>query len=85
MYTITTAQTNTVENIRSGTGLTGIMHEAIKEGELTRPDTCSKCGKSRDIVAHYIDYSRPLDVVWLCISCDRQLHADLKRKEKGGH
>lgn len=62
-----------------------IMHEAIKEGELTRPDTCSKCGKSRNIVAHYIDYSRPLDVVWFCLSCDRQLHADLKRKEKGGH
>lgn len=57
-----------------------IVEEAIKNGELIRPDVCSKCGKNDDIVAHHDNYSRPLDVVWLCISCDRQLHADLRRK-----
>ena len=62
-----------------------IVQEAIKNGELTRPDTCSSCGNSGYIVAHHDDYNRALDVVWICLSCDRQLHADLKRKEKGGH
>lgn len=57
-----------------------IVEEAIKHGELIRPDVCSKCGKNDDIVAHHDDYDRPMDVVWLCLSCDRQLHADLRRK-----
>jgi ribosomal protein S27AE len=50
---------------------------------LIRPDTCSKCGESGYIVAHHHDYDKPLDVIWLCLRCDRQLHADLKRKAKG--
>ena len=60
----------------------GAVYEATSKGELMRPDTCSKCGNSGYIVAHHHDYTKPLDVVWLCLSCDRQLHADLKRKEK---
>ncbi|MHC4665002.1 MAG: hypothetical protein ACYS9T_03465 [Planctomycetota bacterium] len=58
------------------------VYGATSKGELIRPDTCSKCGNSGYIVAHHHDYSKPLDVVWLCLSCDRQLHADLRRKEK---
>ena len=51
------------------------LSEAVSRGEIIRPDACSKCGEQGQIVAHYDDYERPLDVVWLCISCDRQLHA----------
>jgi hypothetical protein len=60
-----------------------IVQEAIKNGDLVRPGMCSKCGKRDDIVAHHDDYNRPFDIVWLCVSCDRQLHADLRRKQKG--
>lgn len=56
-----------------------VVQEGLKRGELVRPDTCSKCGKSGYIVAHHDDYGRPLEIVWLCLSCDRQLHADLRR------
>jgi len=58
------------------------VYEATSKGELIRPDTCSKCGNSGYIVAHHDDYESPMDVVWLCLRCDRQLHADLKRKER---
>ncbi|UCG54643.1 MAG: hypothetical protein JSV32_00010, partial [Dehalococcoidia bacterium] len=57
-----------------------VVFEATSKGKLARPNICSKCGKSGYIVAHHDDYSKPLNVVWLCLSCDRQLHADLKRK-----
>lgn len=57
------------------------VYEATSKGVLIRPDVCSKCGKSGYIVAHHDDYDRPLDIVWLCLSCDRQLHADLRRKK----
>ncbi len=55
----------------------GKVHAAIKKGILTRPSSCSKCGspdkKLRDgrtaIQAHHEDYSKPLDVEWLCVRC----------------
>ncbi len=61
-----------------------IVSESIKKGDLIRPDICSKCGKSGNIVAHHDNYNRPLDILWLCLRCDRQLHANLRRKEKEG-
>ncbi len=52
---------------------------AIAKGVLTRPDTCSRCGKTPprlkgglpSIQAHHHDYSRPLDVEWICVQCHR--------------
>jgi len=49
-----------------------IVRRAIRTGDLT-PLPCEHCGKSKSI-AHHEDYSRPLDVVWLCRSCHRYLH-----------
>jgi len=58
------------------------VYEATSKGQLIRPDTCSQCGNRAYIVAHHHDYQSPTDVVWLCLRCDRQLHADLKRKHR---
>jgi len=58
------------------------VYQATSKGQLIRPDTCSKCGNTGYIVAHHDDYETPMDVVWLCLRCDRQLHADLRRKER---
>ena len=52
---------------------------AVKRGELIRPETCSRCGKNGTIVAYHGDYDEPLEVVWLCLSCNRQIHADLRK------
>lgn len=57
-----------------------LVRNALKRGELTRPDTCSKCGdkpapakdgRSR-IHGHHHDYSKPLEVEWLCAKCHRE-------------
>ena len=52
---------------------------ALKYGELTRPDACETCGERRYVMAHHENYERPLDVVWLCDSCHTKRHIELGR------
>jgi ribosomal protein S27AE len=46
--------------------------EAIRKGELTR-STCETCGAEK-AEAHHDDYSKPLDVRWLCRQCHAAHH-----------
>lgn len=56
-----------------------LVRSAIERGKLIRPLTCARCGKQPNptsdgrsaIHAHHSDYSKPLDVEWLCPSCHR--------------
>lgn len=51
---------------------------AIKAGVIERPHICSGCGCSDSehrIEAHHYDYSKPLDVIWLCTPCHRSMDA----------
>lgn len=45
---------------------------AIRTGMLKR-QPCEACGKKR-VVAHHDDYSKPLDVRWLCKGCHKRHH-----------
>jgi hypothetical protein len=47
---------------------------AIRDGKLIRPDSCSACKKSCKPDAHHDDYSEPLNVRWLCRSCHCKHH-----------
>lgn len=49
------------------------VSNAIRDGKLTR-EPCLFCGEVR-VHGHHRDYSRPLDVVWLCAKCHHRLHA----------
>lgn len=53
-----------------------LVYEAIKRGELVRPTVCSGCGEGGRIEAHHDDYSKPLDVRWLCPRCHKARHAE---------
>ena len=53
---------------------TTMIHNALRDKKLSRPTRCELCGSRCKPVAHHFDYDRPLDVVWLCISCHNQLH-----------
>ncbi len=52
---------------------------AVREGILIRPDHCPRCGEPEqrfrngrtNIEGHYHDYSKPLDVEWMCRACHR--------------
>lgn len=50
-----------------------LVANAVRRGELTR-EVCQDCGKP-EAEAHHDDYSRPLDVRWLCRSHHRRWHS----------
>jgi hypothetical protein len=43
-----------------------ILHKAVERKKIVKPTACSKCGAEGRIEAHHPDYSKPLEVVWLC-------------------
>lgn len=49
---------------------------AIRDGRLIRQN-CFTCG-SENSQGHHPDYSRPLDVAWLCSKHHAQLHKDFR-------
>lgn len=54
------------------------VNRAIKSGKFSK-QACEKCG-CLEVEAHHDDYSKPLDVRWLCIKHHNEYH-NLKRKE----
>ena len=52
-----------------------LVAKAIKEGKLIKPTECSRCGKEGWVEGHHKDYSKPLEVEWLCRKCHRGIHA----------
>ena len=50
---------------------------ALKTGKLTRLP-CQVCGVTKT-QAHHDDYTRPLDVIWLCRECHAERHRLLAR------
>lgn len=42
---------------------------ALRNGTMVRPNVCVICGVECKPTAHHYDYSKRLDVTWLCRSC----------------
>lgn len=49
---------------------------AIVNGDVIR-ESCSKCGNWK-ACGHHVDYSKPLEVTWLCRRCHVRLHKGLE-------
>lgn len=54
-----------------------IIRNNIYRGKLSR-QPCEVCGNPKS-EAHHDDYSRPLDVVWLCPAHHAERHAQLRQ------
>jgi hypothetical protein len=54
-----------------------LIHNAIMSGDIFR-QPCEVCGKSK-AEAHHDDYSKPLDVRWLCKKHHARLHSNIKK------
>lgn len=65
------------------------VRRAVDSGRLMRPERCSQCGRNEEVQAAHVDYSRPLDVRWLCRSChasyDHPGRAAGTRRQAGPH
>lgn len=53
-----------------------LSRKAIKEGILVK-SPCEVCGTENDVHVHHEDYTKPLEVSWLCRSHHEQLHHNL--------
>ena len=51
-----------------------ILNAAVKNGKLEKPKQCFKCGSEDRIDGHHEDYSKPLEVEWLCPLCHAARH-----------
>lgn len=55
-----------------------LFRNAINRGEIRRSKVCERCGREpKRIVGHHTDYSKPLEVEWLCSACHREVHVRL--------
>ena len=66
-----------------------VVLAAIARGELSRPSNCERCGaasdprlRKPDIEAHHHDYSKPLEVEWLCVRCHATQHAEDRHRRR---
>jgi len=51
------------------------LNNALAKGKISKPDACERCGvPAEKLAAHHHDYSRPLEVAWVCYSCHVELH-----------
>ena len=61
-----------------------VVDAAVKAGSIVNPGVCYGCGCASDehrIEAHHHDYSKPLDIVWLCTPCHRRMDAQRRVRE----
>ena len=57
------------------------VRKALKDGSLVRkPCERDDCGAYTE--AHHEDYSRPLDVDWLCNAHHKQRHCEIRQMER---
>jgi hypothetical protein len=60
------------------------VHRALKTGELFMPLWCQRCHCVHEIEAHHHDYSKPLDVEWLCQTCHGLEHRTYRSEAHAG-
>lgn len=51
-----------------------LVTNAVRDGRLKKTP-CVICGTDKRVHGHHKDYSKPLDVTWLCTQCHQRVHA----------
>jgi hypothetical protein len=49
-----------------------VLHNAVKSGKVVK-GPCAVCGEKR-VEGHHFDYSKPLEVIWLCKAHHNAIH-----------
>ena len=59
-----------------------IIGNRISKGKMARPSSCEACGDEKRLHAHHDDYSRPLEVRWLCHHCHMAVHRQINEARR---
>lgn len=54
----------------------------VRGGYIIPPLKCEGCGDERSLHGHHDDYSKPLEVRWLCVPCHMRHHRAKKSEEE---
>ena len=50
------------------------VRRACEIGVLIKPSICQSCNSKEKLEGHHKDYSKPLEVIWLCRKCHKKNH-----------
>jgi len=50
------------------------VYYALKVGKLIKPEVCQVCSSPKELFGHHTDYTKPLEVEWICRECHTQQH-----------
>ena len=50
------------------------LHKAVKSGRVTKLSFCERCENETRLDGHHEDYTKPLEVTWLCVPCHNVVH-----------
>ena len=51
-----------------------LLNSHVKCGKVIKPEACEMCHEKKKIEAHHEDYSKPLEVQWVCKGCHTMIH-----------
>jgi hypothetical protein len=66
------------ENNREKINAQNVLRDHVKRGNIIKPSNCSICNSTQWIEAHHADYTKPLEVVWICKKCHVAIHKRLE-------
>lgn len=58
---------------------TRAINNGIRDKKVFKPETCEECGLKAKVQGHHDDYSKPLEVRWLCEPCHTHHHTKVNR------
>ena len=51
-----------------------VLNYAVKSGKVEKATNCEVCKEEKRLHGHHDDYSKPLEVRWVCRSCHADIH-----------
>ena len=51
-----------------------LLHNAVARGKVMKPEACEDCRERAKLDGHHEDYTKPLEVIWLCRPCHAKRH-----------
>lgn len=58
---------------------TQAVNTAVRDKKLFKPSICEHCKETKRLCGHHEDYSKPLEVMWLCQRCHKLHHVKINQ------